>query len=47
MDNTKLIKEKKNYRDLLAVSEYVDDLMKYCEQQYTALTTDIWKTFTV
>ena len=41
MDNTKLIKEKKNYRDLLAVSEYVDDLMKYCEQQYAALTTKI------
>lgn len=41
MDGTKLIKDKKSYRDLLAVSEYVDDLIKYCEQQYTILATKI------
>lgn len=32
--NTTLIKDKKMYYDLLAVSEYVNDLIKYCEQCY-------------
>ncbi len=41
MDNIKLIKDKKSYRDLLAISEYVDDLIKYCERQYATLSTKI------
>ncbi|MBP5656415.1 hypothetical protein J6X15_02415 [Candidatus Saccharibacteria bacterium] len=41
MDNVKLIKDKKFYRDLLPVSEYVDDMIKYCEAQYAALRKKI------
>lgn len=32
--NTTLIKDKKMYYDLLAVSEYINDLINYCEQCY-------------
>lgn len=34
-------KEKKYYLDLLAVKEYVDDLIKYCEQQANDLRRKI------
>ena len=34
-------KEKLPYLDLLAVQEYVDDMIKYCEQQYLSLKKKI------
>ena len=40
-DNKTLIKNKLEYRDLLAVGEFVNDLIKYCEWQHTSLLQKI------